>query len=253
MKKTFSLFLFPLFFFFAFRQMLPAQLSATQIVQKAEQKFRGSTGRGEMEMTILRPDWRRSIRMKTWSKGDDYAMVLITAPAREKGMAFLKRGKELWNWQPTIERVIKMPPSMMAQSWMGSDFTNDDLVRQSSLSKDYEHNLLGEETIDGHPCYHIKLSPKEGAGIVWGHIEMWITKKDFLELKATFYDEDGELIHTMRGKDIKNMGGRRLPSLIEITPADEPENKTILRYLKLEFDQPIPDHFFSIQNMKRLK
>ncbi len=253
MKKTRQLLLLSLIFALAFRQTIPAQLSATQIVQKAEQKFRGHTSQGEMEMTIIRPDWQRSIRMKTWSKGEQYAMVLITAPAREKGTAFLKRGKELWNWQPTIERVIKMPPSMMAQSWMGSDFTNDDLVRQSSLSKDYQHELLGEENIDGYPCYHIKLIPKEGAGIVWGQIEMWISKKDFLELKATFYDEDGELIHTMRGKDIKNMGGRLLPTVLEITPADEPENKTIVHYLKLEFDQAIPDNFFSIQNMKRLK
>ncbi len=244
-----------LFSLFAFRQMLPAQstLSAEQIVKRAEEKFRGRTSRGEMEMTIIRPDWQRTLRMKIWSKGDDYAMVLITAPARERGTAFLKRNKELWNWQPSIERVIKMPPAMMAQSWMGSDFSNDDLVRQSSLSQDYQHQLLGEETIDGRACYHIKLIPKEEAGVVWGSIEMWISKKDFLELKVEFYDEDGYLIHTILGKEIKTLGGRTLPTLLEVIPAEEPENRTLVRYLDLEFDIKIPDSFFSVQNMKRLK
>ncbi len=252
MKKTL---LFSLLILFAFRQMpsARAQADAQKIIEKAEQKFRGAvSSQGEMEMTIIRPDWQRSIRMKIWSKGNDYAMMLITHPPRERGMAFLKRGKELWLWQPAIERIIKMPPSMMAQSWMGSDFSNDDLIRQSSLTKDYEHELLGEERINDYDCYHIKLTPKENAGIVWGHIEMWISKKDFLELKAEFYDEDGHRVHTMTAKEIKTLGGRLLPTRLEIVPEDEPGHKTIIRYLKLEFDRPIPDSFFSIQNMKKL-
>ena len=228
-------------------------LTALEIVKKADQKTKGTTAKGEIKMTIVRPSWKREVSMKTWSKGDDYSLILITSPARDKGTAFLKRKKEIWNWQPSIDRVIKLPPSMMMQSWMGSDFTNDDLVKQSSIVVDYEHSLLGEEELDGRTCYKIQLIPKEESNVVWGKIILWISKKEFLELKTEFYDEDDYLVNTMLGKDVKQLGGKLLPAILEIIPADEEGNKTIIEQRWIKFDEPIKDSFFSVQRLKRLR
>lgn len=228
-------------------------LSAKEIVQKADAKSRGDYSTGEITMTIVRPTWTREMTMKSWSRGADYALILVVAPARDKGTAFLKREQEIWNWQPTIDRTIKLPPSMMMQSWMGSDFTNDDLIKESSIVEDYSQKLLGSETVDGRECYKIELTPKEDAAVVWGKILSWIDKKDFMQLKVEFYDEDGYLVNTMYGKNVKELGGRLLPSKMEVIPADEPGNKTIVEYLSLDFDTPIEASFFSIQNLKRVK
>jgi outer membrane lipoprotein-sorting protein len=233
---------------------LPAQTpDAREIVRKADEKMRGLSNRAEMKMTIIRPAWTREMTMKTWGKGEEFALVLVTAPARDKGTAFLKRGREMWNWQPTIDRVVKMPPSMMSQSWLGSDFKNDDLVQQTSVVNDFSHKFLGSETIEARACHKIELVPREDAAIVWGKIIVWIDKTDYLELKTEFYDEDGYLVNTMLGKDIKTMGGRVLPARLEVIPADEPGHKTMLEYIWIEFDKPIEDSFFSVQNMKRVK
>ncbi len=240
---------------FAFLPALAAQNgpSAREIVERMDQKMRGNSSRGAMRMTIVRPSWSREVSMESWTLGDDYALILITAPAREKGMAFLKRGKEIWNWQPTIDRVVKLPPSMMMQSWMGSDFTNDDLVQQSSIVSDYEHQLLGEESIDGRPTYKVQLVPKPDAAVVWGKLFMWIDQQEFIELKTEFFDEDGYLINTMYGEDIGDLGGKVLARRMEMVPADEPGNKTVVEYLELAFEVPLEASFFSVQNMKRLR
>ena len=230
-----------------------APLTAKEIVAKADKKFKGETSTGEIKMTIVRPTWQREIQMKNWSKGDDYSLILITAPARDKGSGFLKREKEIWNWQPSIDRVIKMPPSMMMQSWMGSDFTNDDLVKQSSVVDDYTHKILGSETIEGRDCYQIEMVPKEGAAVVWGRVVIWIDKADFLQLKTEFYDEDDYLAHTIFGKKIKNLGGKLLPSVLEVVPADDEGHKTMVEYLWIKFDEPIKDQFFSVQSLKRVR
>lgn len=227
--------------------------SAFEIIKQADEKMKGQSSYAEFRMTINRVDWNRTIEMKAWSKGDKESLILITSPRRDKGTAFLKKDDEMWNWQPTIERVIKMPPSMMMQSWMGSDFTNDDLVQESSIVKDYTHQLVGEEEIEGLPCYVIELIPKEDAPVVWGKVKAWISKKEFLQLKVEFYDEDDYLVNTMYGQKIKNMDGRVLPSVLKIVPEDEPGNSTVLEYLDLDFGVKHPKNFFSIQNMKRIR
>jgi outer membrane lipoprotein-sorting protein len=142
---------------------------------------------------------------------------------------------------------------MMMQSWMGSDFTNDDLVEQSSMVTDFTHKLLGKETIDGMSCYKIELLPKPKAAVVWGKIIMWIDEKESLELKVEFYDEDGFLVNTMYGKNIKMLGGRLLPSKLELIPADKPNQKTIIEQLKMNFQVKLDESFFSVQNLKKVK
>ncbi|MFW6328204.1 MAG: outer membrane lipoprotein-sorting protein [Bacteroidota bacterium] len=226
--------------------------NATEIIEKAEEKMRGESSRGEMQMKIIRPSWERTISFKTWGKGTEYSMTLVTAPAKEEGQTFLKRENELWQYNPTIDRMIKLPPSMMSQGWMGSDFSNDDILKESSLSKDYDHKILTEETIDGTEVYKIELLPKEDAAVVWGKIVKWISKDEYLQLKSEYYDVDDYLIKTETASDIKTMDGRVIPTYFEIIPADEEGNKTVLIMEDMEFDVDIDNRFFSQQNMKQL-
>jgi len=227
--------------------------TALEIIEAADNKNRGETNQGTMIMKIVRPDWERTVEMKSWSKGDDYFLIYIMAPAKDKGQVFLKRKKEMWNWVPTIERMIKIPPSMMMQSWMGSDFTNDDLVKQSSIVKDYTHTLLGEETIRDQVCYKIELIPLPDAPVVWGKIISWITKDGYNLWKSEYYDEDEFLINIENGYDLKDFGDRIIPSRMEIVPADEPGKKTILLMNDILFNQPIDDNYFTQQYMKKVR
>lgn len=229
-------------------------LSATDIVRKADEKFNGEkSSYSVMSMTIIRPEWQRTIRFKSWALGHDYALTLITAPAKEAGQTFLKRSAEMWSWSPSISRLIKLPPSMMSQGWMGSDYTNDDILKESSVVNDYIHEISGEEVIAGRLCYKIKMTARENASIVWGKQIRWIDKKDFLVLKAELYDEDGSLVRTETGSDIKMMDGRTVTSRIELVPEEEPENKTLVEILEIKFNIPVDEDYFSQQNMKRLR
>ncbi len=229
------------------------ELTATEIVSKADQKSRGKTSQGEMTMTIVRPGWERTVSMKSWSKGDDYFLIYITEPAKDKGQVFLKRQKEMWNWVPSIERMIKIPPSMMMQSWMGSDFTNDDLVKQSSIVTDYDHKLIGEENVRGMDCYKIELIPHPDAAVVWGKIISWITKDGFNLWKSEYFDEDDVLVNTENAYNIQKMDDREIPSKFEMIPEDEPGKKTVMEMKDMKFNKPIDDSFFSQQNMKRIR
>lgn len=215
--------------------------------------MRGTSSYAQLTMDIIRPEWKRSMSMKSWSKGSEYALVYVVSPAKDKGTVSLKIGNEMWNWLPSIERSIKVSPSMMMQSWMGSDFTNDDLIRQSSIVSDYDHTLVGEETFQGIPCYKIQLTPKPEAPVVWGKIITWISKENFNQLKAEYYDEDGSLVNVMTGYDLKMLDGRLLPTRWEMVPANEPGNKTVMTYTDIDFDVKLDDSFFSKQNMNRVR
>ena len=227
--------------------------NAVEIVRQADEKFRGLSSIGQTTMIIERPSWSREISMKSWSLGNDYSMIYITSPAKEKGQVFLKRKNEMWNWVPSIERMIKIPPSMMMQSWMGSDFTNDDLVRESSLVNDYSHELTGEETIQNYDCHIVTLLPHPDAAVVWGKIIMWISKKEYHWLKAEFYDENGELVNTEILSEIKQMDDRELPTRMEMIPSDKEGNKTILIFDEIKFNVNLDESFFSQQNMRRIR
>jgi outer membrane lipoprotein-sorting protein len=242
-------------FVFGNGSILSAQpLSATEIIRKADEKFRGEmSGYSVMTMTIVRPTWQRSVEFKSWAKEDDYALTLITAPAREKGQTFLKRGNEMWSWNPAISRLIKLPPSMMSQGWMGSDYTNDDILRESSVVDDYTHNIEGEEEIDDRVCWKIKLTAREDADVLWGSQIWWVDKKDFILLRAELYDEDDYLVRTEQASEIKTLDGRLLPTLIELVPAEKEGHKTILNIVEMKFNIKIDDSFFSQQNMKTIR
>jgi outer membrane lipoprotein-sorting protein len=227
--------------------------NATEIVKKAYDKERGTSSRGEMSMTIVRPAWKRTLNFKMWGKGQDYSLTLVTYPAKEKGQAFLKRKNDLWSWNPTISKMIKLPASMMSQGWMGSDYTNDDILKESSIVVDYTHKLTGSEKIEGYDCYIIEMTPKPEANIVWGKVVKWISKTDFLQLKTEYFDEDGYKVKSEIGKNVKLIGGRLLPTLVEIIPEDEPGKKTIVELINIEFDIKIEESFFSQQNMQKIR
>jgi outer membrane lipoprotein-sorting protein len=227
-------------------------LSALEIVKKADSKMRGESSHSEMTMTIVRPTWQRSISMKVWTKGTDFALIKITDPAKDKGSGFLKRNKELWNWVPSIDRMIKMSSSVMGQSWMGSDFTNDDMVRESSMVTDYTQKILGEEEVRGFHCYKIELMPLPDASVVWGKVIVWIDKETFNFIRTQNMDEDFQLAQTMENYDFKQFGDRLLPSRMEMTPADK-NQKTVIITSKAQYNLPIQDIFFSQQNLKTIQ
>jgi outer membrane lipoprotein-sorting protein len=226
---------------------------AHEIVAKANELLRAKSSYCEIGMEVIKPDWSRKFAMKVWSLEPDYALVLITAPARDKGTVTLKRQKEVWNWIPSVQRVIKIPPSMMLQPWMGSDFTNDDLVRQSSIVEDYTQEIIGNETLENRDCYKIQLNPKPEAGVVWGKIVSWISQKGYLELRSDYFDEDGQLVKTMVSSAVKELGGRVIPTHWEMIPTDKPNQKTVMDYRSISFNIKTEPSFFSEQNMKRVR
>lgn len=226
---------------------------ATEIIRKSDAHLRGESSIATLSMTIVRPTWSRTMEMKSWARGSAYSMILVTSPARDKGTTFLKRQNEIWNWVPSIGRSVKLPPSMMMQSWMGSDFTNDDLVRESSVVEDYEHELIETTTLDGQEVYVIDMHPKPDAPVVWGRVRSYITTQDYLQLKSEFFDEFDELVNIMTGEEIKVFDGRRLPSIMRMIPSDKPGNETIIEYKDLSFSVQLSESFFSVQNMRRVE
>ena len=247
MRKLLIVFLF-------FLSYLTYSQDANNILKQSEEKIRGvKSSYTEMIITVVRPKWKKEMTMKGWSVGEDYFTSVVLSPAKEKGTVFLKRENEVWNYVPSIERTIKLPPSMMMQNWMGTDFTNDDLVQRSSITDDYTNTIIGEETIDDLDCWIIQLIPKEDAPVVWGKLIMWIDKKDYMQLKTQFFDEYDDMVNVMNSKIIKNFGGKKLPSVIEFVPLEKEGNKTIVERLIWKFDIDINERFFMPNYMKNLR
>lgn len=243
----------PLLFFLFFPLYLSAQASAFEIVRKSDLQMRGESSYSEITMNIIRPDWKRSMSMKSWTKGQDLSLVLVTAPAKDKGSSSLKRGKEMWNWIPSIERVIKIAPSMLGQSWMGSDFTNNDLINQSSIVVDYSHQMVSSEMFDNEACWVIDAVAFADAPVVWSKVRLWISKESYLQRKVLFFDEFDELVNTMQTFDIKELGGRLLATRMEMLPADKKGFKTELLTHQAAFNFSVDDNFFSLKQMKSLR
>jgi len=239
--------------FSSFLHMGAIAQDAKGLVKAAFDLARGESSYAEMSMTIVRPTYQRTVKFKSWVRGTDMSLTLITDPAKDKGQTFLKRENEMWNWNPTISKLIKMPSSMLSQGWMGSDYTNDDILKETSILDDYTHKLLGSETFDGSDCHKIELTPLPNAAVVWGKIVMWITKDTHFIVKSLYYDEDNELSKTELATDIKLLGNRKIPSRMEIIPADNPNQKTVVVIDKMEFNIKIEDKVFTQQYMKSIR
>ncbi len=224
---------------------------AIEIVRKSDQLTRGDTQTGIYRMIIVRPDWERSMVFEYWSEGTKKAFIRVKEPVKERGVSFLKIEREMWQYVPRINRVIKIPPSMMLQSWMGSDFTNDDLVKESSVVEDYEHTLVGYETMDEGEAYKIELIPKPEAPVAWDRMLYWVRVTDYVPLRAEFFNERGERVRTMIYSDIREMGGRIIPVRFELIEEKKPGRKTIMVLDELVFDKPISRSVFTQANLRR--
>lgn len=226
---------------------------AKEIIRKMEDKMRGDASYTEMTMTTVRPRYTREISLKSWSLGDDFSLILVTAPARDRGTSFLKRHNEIWNFVPNIDRTVKMPPSMMTQSWMGSDFTNDDLVRGNSTVDDFDHELLGIEIIDGAEAYKIKMVPHPETPVAYEMIIRWVAKETYLTVRVENYNEYDELVSTIIFGDVKNLGGREIPTHMEMIPHDREGHKTIITTHSADYSIELEQGFFSQQNMRTVR
>ena len=230
-----------------------AQESARAIMERVDRLLRGGSSHGVASMEVVTEHWERRITMELWSLGTDYSLIRLQAPAKEAGTATLMADDDIWNYLPKVDRTIKVPVSMMAGAWMGSHLTNDDLVKESQIVEDYDIDIAFDGEREGTAVWEFRLTPKAEAAVVWGHVEFQVRQSDTMPLWARYYDEDGGLARTMNYTEFKNLGGRIVPSVMEMYPADKPGERTTIRYQDLEFDIEIDRSFFSLQNLKRLR
>jgi len=220
------------------------------VLKKVDDLYRGSTSRGEVEMTVVTPDWKRTMDLGIWSEGMDKTFVVIRSPAKDAGVATLRVKKEMWNYFPRINKTLKVPPSMMMGSWMGSDFTNDDLVKESTFLDDYDAAWAKEEKPG---TWRLELLPKAETATVWGKVVMTIKAGTLIPLEEEYYDEHGERVRVISFTDVQTIGDRVLPMTMELTPLKKPGNKTLLRYKSLQFDIPLEPSVFSLQNLRQAR
>lgn len=234
--------------------VMAQEIDAREVVKKTDELLRGRTNQGTYEMTITTPAWQRTLKIKSWQDGQDKTFIRILAPAKDAGVGFLKLKNEMWTYLPSVERTIKIPPSMMMQPWMGSDFTNDDLVKESSIVEDYVHRHIGSEKLGEDESFKIESIPKPDAPVVWGKIVYWVRKSDFMPQKAEYYDENGKRVRRLTYSRISRMHDRTIPTLWEMVPLTEEKKgrKTIIRILDVEFNAPIDD-VFNMKNLQRTK
>lgn len=227
-----------------------AAQTAREILEEVDQLLRGDSSHGRVTMAITTEHWARELEMEVWSLGLDHSLVRVQSPAREAGTSTLKAGQEVWNYLPRVDRTIKVPPAMMMGSWMGSHFTNDDLVKESSIVDDYDFDIAFEGERDGVDVWEFDLIPKPEAPVVWGKVEYQVRKSDKMPTWVLYYDESGELMRTMEFSEYQSMGGRMVPARMDVIPADKPAERTTLVYHELEFDIGLDESFFSLRNLR---
>jgi hypothetical protein len=197
-------------------------------------------------MTVVTGHWERHLKMESWSLGRERFMVRILAPVKEKGVATLKVENEVWNFLPKVDRVIRIPPSMMGGAWMGSHITNDDLVKANHIDQDYDFTLL-EETSES---WQIEGIPKPDAPVIWGKIIYQIRKDPLVPVQIDYYDEEGVLVRQILFDDIQTVSGRTVPLKMTVLPLEDPKEKTVMYYRKLQFDVDLQENFFSLGQLK---
>lgn len=228
-----------------------ADPTGRELVEHVERVLWGKSNHGVSEMEVITPSWQRKLRLHFWMERPDRTFIRINAPAKEAGIASLRIEDEMWNYLPKIERVIKIPPSMMLQPWMGSDLTNDDLVKESSAVDDYNHTLRGTVDVDGRKAYRVESIPKPDAAVVWGKLLYTIRVDNGLPLQVDYYDERGDLIKALRYEDERTLGGRVIPTRWIVQPRGKPGHRTIFVIKEIAFNTAIADSVFSLRNLQR--
>lgn len=225
------------------------QEDAAKIVKKMDELYRSSSSFAGMEMEIITPHWQRTLKLDAWSSGMDKTFIRILAPKKERGIATLRLDNEMWNFLPKTNKVMKVPPSMMMGSWMGSDFTNDDLVKEYTFLDDYIFEFTEVEN-PGEKTLYVKCTPKEGLPIIWGHIIIAVKDDSYLPIWQKYYDEKGKLMREILYKNVKKFGSREIPSVMELIPHNKEGNRTIVRYVTAEFNIKIDKDIFSLRNLR---
>ncbi len=227
-------------------------VTAAQLVRGNFDYMRDKASVSEVEMTVHRPDWERTTTLKVWTRGEKDSLFTVVSPAMDRGNGTLKRGREMWMYNPKINRTIKLPPSMMSQAWMGSDFSNNDLAKSDTVINDYTHRITGTEVRDGKTIYHIESIPKPEAPVVWGKITISI-RDDLIPLKETFFDEDMKPVKTLTFSDLAIIGGKLYPRVMTMQKADHPGEYTRVVYLSLAFKKSLPDRYFTLSALESLQ
>ena len=237
---------------------LRRELDAKQIAERAEDNLRSDRTTVDMRMVVTSPRLPRprTIEIRSWEdRPGKRSLIRIDAPPKDAGTGFLKLHPNLWMYIPRVERSVRIPPSMMLQSWMGSDFTNDDLVRESSAIDDYEHRLLGiDDRVEGHEgvsAYVIEYIPHEDAPVVWGRIVAWVEVEHASPLRQDFYDEDGAKVRTLVFENFRTVDERRVPHRWSLTPLDKPGHQTVMELDEIAFDVDFEDSIFTTRNLRR--
>lgn len=226
-------------------------ISAKDLLDRVDDLYRGESSQGRMTMTIRTAHWKRTLSLEFWNKGKEQALMRILSPAKEKGTATLRSGGNVWNYLPKVNRIIKVPSSMMGRSWMGSHYTNDDLVKESRMAEDYEVEITFQGMRDGNDLIEITCTPKPEAVVVWGLVIVEIYSESYLPHRLLYFNEDLELARSMEFGDIRDIGSRRIPTLSRIIPADKPEEFTEVHYDKMDFDTEVKDSRFSLRSLQR--
>ena len=227
-------------------------LNAQSLVEDSFNYMRDKSSVSEVIMTVHRPDWERKMTIKAWTRGRKDSLFYIEAPPKDHGNGTLKKGREMWMYNPKINRVIKVPPSMMSQSWMGSDFSNNDLAKSDSLLMDYTHSIIGTETHDGQTVYLIKSMPKPEAPVVWGMQQLKI-RADLIWLSQKFFDEDLEPVKAMTTLEIQMLGGKLYPKIWRMRKVGEENKYTELNYTSLAFKGALPDNLFTLTSLRKAR
>lgn len=226
-----------------------AETDADTIVRKAFDYWRGQASESVTDMTIHRTGWKRTMSIRGWTRGESESLFIITYPARDRGNGTLKTGGGMWMFNPKVNRVIKLPPSMMNQSWQGSDFSNNDLAKSDSLIHDYVHHLDGEETHDGRKVHVIISIPNPDAPVIWGMLKLKI-REDSILLEQVFYDEDKKPVKQMTAKDIRQVDGRLFPMRWLMEKSDDSGDYTLLEYRTLIFKDALDRQLFTLPSLK---
>lgn len=227
-------------------------MDAETLVVSSFNYMRGKASISTVEMVIHRPDWERRMTIKAWTKGEKESLLIITAPPKDKGNGTLKKGREMWIYNPKVNRVMKLPPSMMSQAWMGSDFSNNDLAKSDSLIYDYSHRVIETEINAGKKVYHIESRPKPDAPVVWGMLKLKI-REDLILLSETFFDEELKPVKVMTTLEIQLLGGKLYPKVWKMQKAGTQDEYTLLDYKALSFKPGLPDRLFTVSNLKTIK
>ncbi len=224
--------------------------TANELIDLALERTRGASSYAEIEMTVHRPSWERRSALKSWTRGDADSLIRFTAPARDAGNGTLKRGRQMWTYTPKLNRVIRLPSSMMAQSWGGSDFSYNDLARSDELKEHFVHKITSIEEHEGHRVFVVTSTPHQEAPVVWGKQELKI-RDDIVLLEQTFFDQDMIPIKRMTGHDIGDAGdGRILAMRMRMRSLEKDDHWTEIRYQSLRFEVELEDRLFSQFSLK---